>query len=150
MTVLNAVLLQQVDCQQEPDWSLLLVHMQCSKTQQVMCTLAEKTGGDAFQLAPPQTASLELLRLSTPVKFLPQLRFESSILKVRALLPADVKHAQASFCTFADHPSCAQQGRGSRHESAWTRNLQIDDASILNMGYMELTNVRTRPQSSSH
>lgn len=87
---MRAVLLHPVDCQQDPDWRLLIVRLHCSQKNQNVCTLVEKHGGDAFQFSAPEKSTLEILHLLTSnvvrAETLMQLSFETHTLKVRDLM----------------------------------------------------------------
>ena len=80
------MILHPVDCQQDPDWRLLVVRLQCSEDNDHVCTLVEKHGGDAFQLCAPEKSTLEILQLLTSksvrAETLMKLSFETSVLKV--------------------------------------------------------------------
>jgi hypothetical protein len=81
-----AVLLHPVDCQQDPDWRLLLVKLRCSRDNEDVVTLVEKGSGDSFRLSAPEKSTLEILHLLTSntvrADTLMQLSFETHTLKV--------------------------------------------------------------------
>lgn len=72
----------RVECQQEEDWALLLVQLRNYSTGCTVHLLAEKVGGDAMTLRPPQDPALLLLIGVESVCGMPELRFACDTLKV--------------------------------------------------------------------
>jgi hypothetical protein len=78
-----AVILTQQDCQQEEDWSVLLVHMRNRETKDLVTTFAEKGGGDAANLKPLSESTKSMLSGNIPEIGVPDLTFECSRMMVR-------------------------------------------------------------------